>query len=142
MTTIAAVRAGLQTRLETIASLRVYDEIPTGVSVTGNASAAVITLAEVSYDDVMGNQGDSLTFTITLIVAAISDRTAVAKLDSYLDPTHPSATSVRSAVNGSLGGAVAFATVTSATGPSAVTVGTGAEAAEYLGADFTVEVKL
>jgi hypothetical protein len=135
MTTVDACADALKTRVETIAGTRGQFEYPTA-PITGAAAAAVIEFAGVDYDAVMDGQGDDLTFTVTVLVPKTSDRTAKERLYAYVDPTRGSTTSIRSAVNGTLGAVVAFATVTNASDVQAYTV----DATEFLGVQFTVSV--
>jgi hypothetical protein len=133
MATLAQVRAGLITRLETITGVRGYSEYPD--MVTGSAAAAVVQYQSTDYDSAM-NEGDVVNFTATLLVPKTSDRVAKDRLDEFLDPGRTSTTGVRAAVNGTLGGAAAFATVTGAGSYGSYQLDGG----EVLGVEFQIQV--
>lgn len=138
MATIAAMRDGLQTRLETLSGVRATQEWAGPMNVSGSASVAVIEKAATEYDTVMNGQGDAVNFRVTMLVSKVSDRTGRDKLDAFCDPTSGSTTSVRTAVNGTLGSIVAFATVVSDSEYREYSVPGDTEA--YLGCEFMVQV--
>lgn len=135
MTTIAAIRDAVATRVETLPGVRSTQEWGGPFNVSGSAAVAVVEYAGVVYDSAMGGQGDALNFKVTLLVP--KDRTGQGRLDEFADPTHNSTTSVRTAVNGTLGDIVAFATVTGGSGYNDYTI---SDSETYLGTEFTVQV--
>jgi hypothetical protein len=88
------------------------------------------------YDSALSGQGDALTYTITVLASKLSDRAGRVKLDALCDPTTGSTTSVRTAVNGNLGGTVAFAVVRTCSGYREYEI----ESQAYLGVELTVQV--
>lgn len=129
---VAAIRDGLKTALAIVPNLRTYDTIPGQVAIP----AAVVTMGDplVSYDLAMGDNADSLNFVVLLLVQYATERPAQDALDAYLDPT--GASSVKTAIEGNLGGAVVDASVTTATGYGVYTY----NGVDYLGVKFNVEV--
>lgn len=127
----SAIRDAIKTQLQTIPGLRAYDTL----SLVVNAPAAVVIWGDpaIEYDESFSG-GDKLRFVIVAIVALVSDRTAQDSLDGYLD--NSGATSIKSAVEGTLGGLVADCNVTTATKPGVYPVG----GVNYLGVRFNVEV--
>lgn len=140
MATITEIRDALADQVETLDAVRATKEWGEPINVSGTASVAVVEYDGTVYDSAMGGQGDALTYKITLLVGKVGDRSARGKLDVACDPTSGNTTSMRQAVNGRLGGLVAFATVLSNTGYREYPIGPGDEAPRYLGAEFTVQV--
>lgn len=132
MATVSAIRDGIKARLATIDGLNTYDTAPDQVL----APAAVVIPGKpaVSYDSTMARGSDDYRFTIQLLVSKQIDHDAQDKLDGYLDAS--GATSVKAAVDGTLGGTVDFARVATAD-DYGLTEWNGIT---YLGARFTVEV--
>lgn len=137
MSNIGDIRDALKTRLEAIGGIRVVDEIPGAATVTGQATGAVISYGGTTYNlDVTGNA--MRTFTVTLLAGLVSDRSAIAKLDGYCDTT--GATSVIAALDSPITNVAHDVRVISDSGHQGYTVGTGTEAVDYLGVEFTLEV--
>lgn len=117
-------------RLGTIAGLRVADY----PSDAANPPQAIVSLPEtVEYDSVMARGADRVVVPITVLVGKVSDRAARDQLAQYVSGT--GAFSVKTAVDGDLGGAVHTARVMSAA-INIVTI----QSIDYLGASFEVEV--
>lgn len=138
MATIPQIRAGLAARLATLTAVRTQDEWRGPVNVSGAASVAIIEKAATAYDSAMSGQGDAVNFKVTMLVSKAPDRTGIARLDEFCDPTAGSTTSVRTAVNGTLAGLVAFATVVSDSEYQEYALPGDTEA--YLGCEFVVQV--
>lgn len=137
MSGIQAIRTALKARAETITGVRTADELPGAATVTGNAIGVVVSYGGTQYmTDFAGNA--VRTFTVTALAGLVSDRTAIAKLDALCDLT--GATSMYTALNGPITSVAHDVRVVSDSGYSTYTVGSGAEAADYLGVEFTVEV--
>jgi hypothetical protein len=134
--TIAQIRAGIAARLATLEAVRVQDEFGVDPPVSGSASVAVVEYAGATYDESFSGQGDGLLFGIIVLVSKANDRTGIAKLDAFCDPSPTSATSIRTAVNGTLDGVVPSAVVASSSGYQEYTPGEEA----YLGVEFVVRV--
>jgi hypothetical protein len=135
MATLAQLREGLATRLETIASLKgIYPESPSLVE----TPAAVIRFASpaVTYATTQGGSSDDYNFSVLLLVSAAQGSPAQSQLDPYLDTS--GADSVYAAVDADpdLGGVCDVATVTSVANAGPVTWA----GVEYLGAEFLVTV--
>jgi hypothetical protein len=133
--TLAQLRAGLKTRLETIASLQgVYAEAPAQVSTPG----AVVRYASpaITYATTLGGGSHDYSFSILLLVSTAQGSPAQSVLDPYLDTS--GADSVYAAVDADpdLGLSGVTAMVTSVANAGPVTWA----GAEYLGAEFLVTV--
>lgn len=127
---LGGVMDAIGTRLATIAGLRVADY----PSDAANPPQAIVSLPEtVEYDTVMGRGADRVVIPITVLVGKVSDRAARDQLAQYVSGT--GSLSVKTAVDGDLGGTAHTARVTEAT-ISVVTI----QAIDYLGASFSVEV--
>lgn len=132
MATIAGIRDGLRTRLETISGLRVHDTVPGQI----NPPAAIVRRRRTDYDSTMARGSDDYEFVVTVFVQLASDPKAQDDLDAYLDGA--GVKSVKAAVEGdaSLGGEVDFARVRQADADQVLEfAGVG-----YLGVDFIVDV--
>lgn len=137
MATISQIRAGIAAQLANLDTLRVQDEFGTTPNVSGSASVAVVEYSGATYDTAFSGQGDALLFGVIVLVSKVSDRAGIAKLDALCDPTPGSITSLRSAVNGKLGGIVSDARVATGSGYQEYPVG-GEE--PYLGCEFVIQV--
>jgi hypothetical protein len=127
---LGAVMDAIGTRLATISGLRVADY----PSDAANPPQAIVSLPEtVEYDTVMGRGADRVVIPVTVLVGRVSDRAARDALALYVSGS--GASSVKSAVDGDLGGIAHTARVTGAT-VNIVTI----QAVDYLGASFDVEV--
>lgn len=127
---LGSVMDAIGVRLGTIAGLRVADY----PSDAANPPQAIVSLPEtVEYDTVMGRGADRVVIQVTVLVGKVSDRAARDALARYV--SGEGASSVKTAVDGDLGGAVHSARVTGAT-INIVTI----QAIDYLGASFDVEV--
>lgn len=115
--------------LKTIPGLRVYDYPPDSIA----PPAAVVYATAFAYDETLARGVDRATFAIYLAVSANSDRASRDALAAYVAGTGP--LSVKTAVDGTLGGVVKDARVTGGE-HSPISVG----GVEYHGAVFNVEV--
>ncbi len=131
--TLAAVRDGLVTSLGSISGLRVYEVPPDSVP---QLPAAIISQGEplANYDQVMGAADVLYSFQIMLLVSSASEDQAWADLEPYIDPT--GASSVKAAVDGTLGGNADWARVGQVGKAGRVTF----NRAPYWGLTFPVEV--
>lgn len=127
---LKATRAAIGAALRTIPGLRVYDHPPGSIA----PPSAVVHFEEVAYDVTMARGVDRATFVIVVAVTDNSDRAANEAIDTYGSGTGEM--SVRTAVNGTLGGVVKDAHVTGAKNEGQIMVG----GIEYQGASFNVEV--
>lgn len=132
MTTIAAIRAGLATRLGTIAGLRTSATVPDDPK----PPVAIVLPPTITYDTAMGRGLDQYEFSILVMVGRISERTAQASLDAYANPT--GAGSIKTAIEAdrTLGGAAQTCRVTDMrnVGPMSIAEST------FLTAEFVVTV--
>lgn len=96
-------------RLLTISGLRVFDFMADNIQ----PPAAVVTLPEVTYDVTKARGTDKAVFPIHLLISKVSDRASRDALSPYIAGT--GASSVKAAVDGTLGGTVQAARVTGAT---------------------------
>lgn len=128
---LADIRAGLGANLETIAGIRVYEEIPDSPAIP----CAVIELQEVSYDVTFQRGLTNFTFLIHLVVVRTTERRAQRKLDLFIDD---GAKSVKTAVesDSTLGGAAFDCRVTELRDIGPTTIGD----VQYMSARFAVTV--
>jgi hypothetical protein len=133
MATIAAIRAGLKTRLETIVGLRVVDYRPGSL----NPPMAVVVRQSTTFD-VSFDGADDNTMAIIVYVQFGDDRVAEDNLDAYLDPS--GASSIVAAVHAdpTLGGVVDYSRVVDVVDNGLVAYGN--TDLQYLAATFTVEI--
>jgi len=124
--TVAAIRGGLVTALETVID-RVYD-FPYAQPVPPMANVA---LDDLQYDEAMQGAADRYRFVVRLLVGRADDRSAVIELDPYL-------ASVPAAINAdhTLGGACDSARVEEARNYGVYVV---AET-NLLGVEFVIDV--
>lgn len=128
---IAAVRAGLATKLGTVFE-RVHDNVPGSV----NPPCAIIRLnpeTAVRYKRTLTGTVEA-DFIVTVVVSAAWDRTGQEALDAYLSTS--GASSVLAALEGTVSGVTDYAIVVDARNYGAVTVG----ASQFFGVDFALEV--
>lgn len=105
--TIAAVMAGIETRLNTITGLRATDVTPDQVNVSGNASVAIVGVPDIpDYRIAMQAGSMRLSFQVTVLVSAAMDRVGQLRLAGFANPT--GGTSVITAIEAdkTLGGVV------------------------------------
>lgn len=130
---LASVRAGLVTRLETISGLRVPSQVPDQI----NPPMALVLPDRIDFDESFGSAGlDEMVFAVTLVAGRVSERTAQALLDGWCDPA--AATSVKAAIEAdrTLGGAAHTCRVTEMRSYGPLAVGDAA----YLSAEFVIRV--
>lgn len=130
--TVSAAGQGLKQRLATIAGLRTFDYLPDSIPVP----MATVGIDEITFHRAFGGGDPVYTFTVSVIVARTSERTAQLALDGYV--SWDGQTSVRAAIEGdsTLGGLVQTLIVESATNIRVVQVND----ASYLAVDFVVIV--
>ncbi len=135
--TMAAVRAGLKTNLETISGLIVYSQWPEQPV----PPAALIGLQgdnPVDYDDSVEGAA-TLRLTVDVLVQKVVTKVAADAVDAYIDPS--GARSVRAALNASaLTNAWEFVAVRGAGRYGQYEFGTGETAVRYLGVEFRIDV--
>jgi hypothetical protein len=129
---IADMRAGIAKNLrDNIPGLRVSETIPD----QPNPPMAVISLELVNYDQTFQRGMSEYQFTVSVLAGRVSERTAQARLDSYIDP---GSATIKTAIESdrSLGGKVFDVRVSEMSNIGAVNLGETV----YLGADFSVQV--
>jgi hypothetical protein len=130
--TIKDMRAGIAKNLrDNVPGLRVSETIPD----QPNPPMAVISLETVNYDQTFQRGMSEYQFTVSVIAGRVSERTAQARLDSYIDP---GLATIKTAIetDRSLGGKVFDVRVSEMSNIGAVNLGETI----YLGADFSVQV--
>jgi hypothetical protein len=130
--TIKDMRAGIAKNLrDNVPGLRVSETIPD----QPNPPMAVISLETVNYDQTFQRGMSEYQFTVSVIAGRVSERTAQARLDSYIDP---GSATIKTAIESdrSLGGKVFDVRVSEMSNIGAVNLGETV----YLGADFSVQV--
>ena len=106
MATVAQLRTGLATRLDTISGTHCYAYEP-DVPI---APALIVASYTADYDLVMGD-GTNYEFEVLVLLGRQVDRSFQEQIDSYLQPS--GATSIKAAVEGdqTLGGVASYAAV-------------------------------
>ena len=130
---IAAARDGLVTQLNTINGLRVYELPPEAAP---EFPAAILLQGEpfASYGHILGAPDVKLLFEALVLVRSGDRVQAWSELEPFLESTGVS--SVKAAVDGTLGGTADWARVTRVTKAGPVTHNRAA----YWGATFQIEV--
>ena len=128
---ISDIRDGLATNLATISGLRTAADLPDNPS----PPIAVVQLNNVSYDQAFQNGMVIYTFTITVIVGRVSERTAQTRLNAYASTgTGGIKTAVQS--DKTLGGFAFDVRLQEMTSLGAITLGEQ----QYLAAEFSAVV--
>ena len=131
MADIAAIRAGLKTRLATSST---FIQIAATMPDTLSPPCAVVDLQSVSYDQSFGNGLELLTFTITVIAQRFDPAANQALLDGLVSGSG----AVRALIAGdlTLDGSCSTCQVTQMGEYGLIS----ANETDYLGANFTLEV--
>lgn len=129
--TVGQVKTALAAALNTVTGLRAYDRQPDQI----NAPMAFPSLQTIDYHGAMSNGLITQTYTITVIVGRVSERSSEDKLDTFLSYDQGG---VRYAVESdvSLGGVVRGCIVESANGINSIE----GNDTLYLAVDFRVVV--
>lgn len=129
---IADLRNGLATNLQTITGLRVASTVPDQV----NPPIAIISLDKINYQRAFARGLTEYLFKITVIVSRQSERNAQQKLDQYVasDGTYSVLEALET--DRSLGGKAADSTMVSLDAYGSVVIGE----TTYLSAEFSVQV--
>ena len=119
MTALTDLRTGLANRLATISGLRASSYIPD----SPQPPVAVVMPSRIAYDEAFGRGSDEYTFTITLIVGRVNDRTSQTNLDRYCESS--GSASVKAAIEGdrTLGGKALDCRVTEMTSQGSLAIG-------------------
>ena len=131
MADIAAIRAGIKTRLATSST---FIQIAATMPDTVSPPCAVIDLQSVSYDQAFGNGLELLTFTITVIAQRFDPAANQALLDGLVSGSG----AVRALIAGdlTLAGSCSTCQVTQMGEYGLIS----ANETDYMGANFTLEV--
>ncbi|HEY9472993.1 MAG TPA: hypothetical protein VIS06_03970 [Mycobacteriales bacterium] len=131
---ISAVADAIVTRLKTITALQ-YRASAFGKDYTDPPWAVVVPAPDAFLREVtLGGTAFDATYVIKLIIGAATDRSSQDQLSDYIDTS--GSKSIKTAVDGTLGGTVAWATVTNVSNVGDVEWG----GMSFNGAEFTVEV--
>jgi hypothetical protein len=128
---ISTIRDGLATNLGTISGLRTAADLPDNPS----PPIAVVALNNIQYDQAMNGGLVIYTFTITVIVGRVSERSAQNKLNAYAST---GAGGVKAALQSdkTLGGAAYDVQLTEMTNVGAINLGEQ----QYMAAEFSAIV--
>ena len=131
MADIAAIRAGIKTRLATSST---FIQIAATMPDTVSPPCAVVDLQSVSYDQAFSNGLELLTFTITVIAQRFDTAANQALLDGLISGS----ASVRALIAGdlTLNGSCATCQLTQMSEYGLIS----ANETDYIGANFTLEV--
>lgn len=132
MASISALRNGLATNIRTIPNLRVAVTIPDDPQ----PPQAVIALNTVAYNRAMHNGLAEYSFTVSVVYARQSERSAQNSLDVLSAPSGVGSFKAACESDRTLGGVAADVRVTDMTGFNVVSIGE----VNYLSADFSVTV--
>lgn len=111
--TISALRAGAQTQLDTIATLRtVYDYIPDTAPAT---PCGIVGNVTIDWDDAMQRGLDRATFSVYVVVSRMSERSGQDTLDSLLAGSGAGSVKTALEAGGNLNGSCSTVLVTRAT---------------------------
>jgi hypothetical protein len=134
MATLSDIRAGIRTRLATIAGLNVYDYLPDNPATPG-ATVAPLSGTFVTYNTTFDGNTE-WTLGVLVIVPNAVDHVSQDALDTYLQPT--GASSVKAAIDAgfTLGGVAYYAVVTEARNYGTVTI----NETPYAAVEFVVMV--
>lgn len=130
--TISEVKTALATKLGTISGMRAYAYQPDSPAFP----CAIPTLTDISYHGAMGAGLVTYSFTVSIIVGRVSERSSESKLNEFA--SYSGASSVRQVLelDGSLGNVVDATIVNNATNISSISLND----ADYLMIDFSVTV--
>jgi hypothetical protein len=128
---LADIREGMANNLQTIAGIRVYEEVPDNPALP----CAVIQLDTVEYDVAFQRGATQYGFIVNTVVTRTTVRRAQRKLDEFIDA---GARSVKTAIESdpTLGGAAFDVRVESVRDIAPVTIGD----IQYMAVDFSVTV--
>jgi len=128
---LADIREGMGSNLESIAGIRVYEEMPDSPAMP----CALIQLQDVTYDVTFQRGMTNYTFLVHLVVVRTTERRAQRKLDLFIDN---GAKSVKTAIesDATLGGAAFDCRVTELRDIGPTTIGD----IQYMSAKFAVTV--
>jgi hypothetical protein len=133
MASIGELRSGIATNLATITGLRTGSTIPDNV----NPPFAIISPSSADYHQTFHNGMTKYSFTVTLVVGRVSERSAQNALDAYCSPTGSS--SIRGAVelDRTLGGKAFDCVVSGMRNYGSISLGDNT----YLAAEFDLVVQ-
>lgn len=130
MASITDLRTGIATNLATITGLRTSPTLPDNP----NPPIALVTPVSVSFDDVFQRGMQTYTFSVSVIVGRVDERTAQNKLDGFVSSTGSSSIKLAIERDKTLGGKAFDCRVTEMRNYGQVTIGD----VIYLSAEFTL----
>lgn len=124
---LETVADGIETRLNTISGLTVYDRLQETVM----PPCAMVSMADGDYDDDFAGEM-TVNWVVLVLVSRVDASNAQTQLRGYCAPTGSG--SIKAAIEGdkTLGGSVAYATVTRWDQPAVYGVG----GTDYVGVEF------
>lgn len=131
MASIADLRAGLVSNLQTVNNLRVIATLPDNV----NPPAALISLEKIAYNRAFQKGMSEYTFKVSVIVGRVAERVAQQNLDVYVGQGKGS---IKTAIESdkTLGGVAFDVYVAELSAYGSVSLG----GIDYLSAEFSVQV--
>ena len=118
--TISALRAGAQTKLDTVSTFRtIYDYIPDTAPPTPSAIVGNVSL---EWDEAMQRGLDRATFSVYVVVSRMAERSGQETLDSLLAGSGAGSVKTALEAGGNLNGSCSTVRVTTAT-PISITMG-------------------
>lgn len=130
MATLTELRTGIANNLATIPGLRTAALMPDNP----NPPVAIVSPDGISYDSVFARGMQDYTFTVTVLVGIVSDRSGQNKLDAYCASTGASSIKLAIESDKTLGGKAYDVRVTDMRTYASVNIGD----VKYLGAEFMV----
>lgn len=129
---IATIRDGLATNLQTITGLRASADIPDNPT----PPIAIVQLNRVEYDNAFNKGLTIYNFVISVVVGRASERTAQDRLNAFATPSGASSIKLAVQTDRTLGGSAYDVRVSEMQNIGAVLLG----GENYLAADFAVQV--
>jgi hypothetical protein len=130
MASLSDLRIGIATNLATIPGLRTTATIPDNP----NPPVAIISPDSITYDSVFGRGMQEYSFTISVLVGLVAERSSQNKIDAYCSSTGASSIKLAVESDKSLGGKAFDVRVSEMRTYSSVSVGD----VKYLAAEFIV----
>lgn len=130
MASLSELRTGIATNLGTISGLRTAATMPDNP----NPPIAIVSPDGIAYDSTFARGMQEYTFTVTVLVGLVSERSGQSKIDAYCSSTGASSVKLAIESDKTLGGKAFDTRVTNMRTYASVSIGD----VKYLGAEFMV----
>jgi hypothetical protein len=139
MATLEAIGDAIAAAVATL-NIRPEQDTDQTPNVTGSTLAALVEYDGSTWDATFRGGSSDLGYKVTVVGSRSSDRATRQKLFALVDPTPAATGTMRSAVNGTLGGLVADCVLKTNSGIREYTIGSGDGSPNYIGIEFVLEV--